>query len=80
MKTATRFLEQQMVGDIERITGGRYRRVAVDDKTLDIRLHAPGEGRLGRRPRRSARARSTSSTSRPGSGSSGSSPAIAGRR
>jgi uncharacterized protein YhaN len=44
MKTATRFLEQQMVGDIERITGGRYRRVAVDDKTLDLRLHAPEKG------------------------------------
>ncbi|MBA2381732.1 MAG: AAA family ATPase [Chloroflexi bacterium] len=41
MTTATRFLEKQMVGDVERITGGRYRRVAVDDKTLDIRLYAP---------------------------------------
>ena len=41
MKTVTRFLERQMVGDIDRITGGRYRRVAVDDRTLDIRLHAP---------------------------------------
>jgi DNA repair exonuclease SbcCD ATPase subunit len=44
MKTATRFLEKQMVGDVGRITGGRYRRVAVDDKTLDIRLHAPEKG------------------------------------
>jgi uncharacterized protein YhaN len=44
MKTATRFLEEQMVGDVERITGGRYRRVAVDDRTLDIRLHAPEKG------------------------------------
>jgi DNA repair exonuclease SbcCD ATPase subunit len=44
MKTATRFLEKQMVGDVERITGGRYRRVAVDDRTLDIRLHAPEKG------------------------------------
>jgi DNA repair exonuclease SbcCD ATPase subunit len=44
MKTATRFLEQQMVGDVERITGGRYRRVSVDDRTLDIRLHAPEKG------------------------------------
>jgi DNA repair exonuclease SbcCD ATPase subunit len=44
MKTATRFLEQQMVGDVARITGGRYRRIAVDDRTLDIRLHAPEKG------------------------------------
>ncbi|MBA2719850.1 MAG: AAA family ATPase [Chloroflexi bacterium] len=44
MTTATRFLERQMVGDIDRITGGRYRRVAVDDKTLDLRLHAPEKG------------------------------------
>jgi len=44
MKTATRFLERQMVGDVERITAGRYRRVAVDDRTLDIRLHAPEKG------------------------------------
>ena len=44
MKSATRFLEKQMVGDVERITGGRYRRVAVDDKTLDIRLHSPEKG------------------------------------
>jgi DNA repair exonuclease SbcCD ATPase subunit len=41
MRTATRFLEQRMVGDLDRITGGRYRRVAVDDRTLDIRLFAP---------------------------------------
>jgi uncharacterized protein YhaN len=33
-----------MVSDIDRITGGRYRRVAVDDKTLDLRLHAPEKG------------------------------------
>ncbi len=44
MKTATRYLETRMVRDIERITAGRYRRVAVDDKTLDIRLHAPEKG------------------------------------
>jgi DNA repair exonuclease SbcCD ATPase subunit len=44
MKSATRFLERQMVADIDRITGGRYRRVAVDDKTLDLRLHAPEKG------------------------------------
>jgi len=44
MKTATRFLERQMVGDVSRITDGRYRRVAVDDKTLDLQLHAPEKG------------------------------------
>lgn len=44
MKTATRFLEKQMVGDIERITGGRYRRVAVDDRTFDLQLYAPEKG------------------------------------
>ncbi len=44
MRTATRFLERRMVVDIERITGGRYRRVAVDDKTLDLRLYAPEKG------------------------------------
>ena len=44
MKTATRFLERRMVGDIDRITGCRYRRVAVDDRTLDIRVHAPERG------------------------------------
>jgi uncharacterized protein YhaN len=44
MKSATRYLERKMVADIDRVTGGRYRRVAVDDKTLDIRLHAPERG------------------------------------
>jgi DNA repair exonuclease SbcCD ATPase subunit len=44
MKSATRYLERKMVTDIERVTDGRYRRVAVDDKTLDIRLHAPERG------------------------------------
>jgi DNA repair exonuclease SbcCD ATPase subunit len=44
MKSATRYLERKMVADIERVTGGRYRRVAVDDKTLDIRVHAPERG------------------------------------
>jgi uncharacterized protein YhaN len=41
MRKATRFLEQRMVGDIERVTGGRYRRVRVDDQTLDIAVRAP---------------------------------------
>ncbi|HET9520857.1 MAG TPA: AAA family ATPase, partial [Candidatus Limnocylindrales bacterium] len=44
MKSATRYLERKMVADIERVTDGRYRRVAVDDRTLDIRLHAPERG------------------------------------
>ena len=33
-----------MVGDIATVTDGRYRRVRVDDKTLDIRVHAPERG------------------------------------
>ena len=44
MQTATRFLEQRMVRDIERITDGRYRSVAVDESTLGIRLRAPEKG------------------------------------
>ena len=44
MKTATRFLEKRMVADIARITGGRYRRVRVDDKSLDIAVFAPEKG------------------------------------
>jgi len=41
MKTATRYLEQRMVRDVAAVTGGRYRRVRVDDKTLDIEVFAP---------------------------------------
>ena len=44
MKTATRYLEQKMVGDIAKVTDGRYRRVSVDDRTFDIRVHAPERG------------------------------------
>ena len=44
MRTATRFLEKRMRGDLARLTGGRYRRVAVDDATLDISLFAPERG------------------------------------
>ena len=44
MKTATRYLEKHMVRDLARVTGGRYRRVRVDDKTLDIEVHAPEKG------------------------------------
>jgi uncharacterized protein YhaN len=41
MKTATRYLEGHMVRDVATVTGGRYRRVRVDDKSLDIEVHAP---------------------------------------
>ena len=44
MKTATRYLEEHMVRDLATVTGGRYRRVRVDDKTLDIEVHAPEKG------------------------------------
>lgn len=44
MRTATRYLEKHMVGDLERVTGGRYRRVRVDDATLGIELFAPERG------------------------------------
>ncbi|HEY4632872.1 MAG TPA: AAA family ATPase [Candidatus Limnocylindrales bacterium] len=41
MKTATRYLEGHMVRDVAAVTGGRYRRIRVDDKTLDIEVLAP---------------------------------------
>ncbi|HEX7950803.1 MAG TPA: AAA family ATPase [Candidatus Limnocylindrales bacterium] len=41
MKTATRYLEAHMVRDLATATEGRYRRVRVDDRTLDIEVHAP---------------------------------------
>lgn len=41
MKKATRFLEQQVGRDLARLTGGRYRRVNIDDQTLDITVWAP---------------------------------------
>ncbi len=44
MRTATRYLEKRMRGDMARLTGGRYRRVAVDDATLDISVFAPERG------------------------------------
>ena len=44
MKTATRYLEGHMVGNVAEVTGGRYRRVRVDDKTLDIDVFAPELG------------------------------------
>lgn len=44
MQTATRYLEKRMVADLARVTDGRYRRVAVDDRSLDIALFAPEKG------------------------------------
>jgi DNA repair exonuclease SbcCD ATPase subunit len=44
MKTATRYLEANMVRHVAAVTGGRYRRVRVDDKTLDIEVLAPELG------------------------------------
>lgn len=44
MRTATRYLEKHMVGDLERVTAGRYRRVRVDDATLGIEIYAPERG------------------------------------
>ena len=44
MRTATRFLEQQVGSDIARLTGGRYERVSIDDQTLDIQVWAPERG------------------------------------
>ena len=44
MRRATRYLEKSMVDDLDRATGGRYRRVRVDDRTLDIEVWAPERG------------------------------------
>jgi len=44
MKTATRYLEERMVVDLARISGGRYRRVRIDDTSLDIAVWAPELG------------------------------------
>jgi DNA repair exonuclease SbcCD ATPase subunit len=41
MQTATRYLERRMVRDLERVTGGRYRRVRVDDTDLGMEVWAP---------------------------------------
>lgn len=41
MQRATRYLERRMVGDIARITDGRYRRVRMDDTNLGIEVFAP---------------------------------------
>ncbi len=69
MELATRYLERRMVADIDRITGGRYRRVRVDDTNLGDggllararrlgRGHRPLAGHARRRlPRRAPRSR-----------------------
>ena len=44
MRKATRYLEKRMRGDLEKVTGGRYRRVQVDDTSLDIRVFSPERG------------------------------------
>lgn len=41
MQRATRYLERRMVGDVARVTGGRYRRIRVDDTNLAIEVFAP---------------------------------------
>jgi recombinational DNA repair ATPase RecF len=44
MRKATRFLEQQVGRDIARLTGGRYRKVEIDDRSLDVEVWAPERG------------------------------------
>ncbi len=44
MKKAARFLEQNMARDVERVTGGRYRRLKVDETTLTFTVHSPELG------------------------------------
>jgi recombinational DNA repair ATPase RecF len=44
MRKATRFLEQSVGRDIARLTGGRYRKVQIDDRTLDVDVWAPERG------------------------------------
>ena len=50
MKKAARFLEQRMARDVERITGGRYRRLKVDEATLTFTVFSPEIERLDGRP------------------------------
>jgi DNA repair exonuclease SbcCD ATPase subunit len=44
MKTATRYLEAHMDGVLADITAGRYGRVKVDDRSLDMEVWAPERG------------------------------------
>jgi DNA repair exonuclease SbcCD ATPase subunit len=41
MQRATRYLERRMVGDVARVTGGRYRQVRVDDADFGIDVFSP---------------------------------------
>jgi len=44
IRTATRYLERRMVGDLDRVTAGRYKRVRIDDSDLGIKVFAPELG------------------------------------
>ncbi len=44
MRTATRYLEKRMLSDLADVTAGRYRRVRIDDRSLDIAVWAPEKG------------------------------------
>lgn len=44
MRKAARFLEERMGDDVARITGGRYRRVRVDEETLAFSVWSPERG------------------------------------
>jgi len=44
IRTATRYLEQQMLRDLDRVTAGRYKLVKVDDQDLGMRVYAPELG------------------------------------
>jgi DNA repair exonuclease SbcCD ATPase subunit len=44
MKKAARFLEQSMSKDVAKITGGRYRRLQVDEVNLAFRVFSPEYG------------------------------------
>jgi DNA repair exonuclease SbcCD ATPase subunit len=41
MKRATRYLEKRMVPDVTRVSGGRYKRVRIDDTNLGIEVFSP---------------------------------------
>ena len=62
LKTAARYLEEHMGPAVERITGGRYREVQVDDQSLGLPGPGAGDGRPRGRRRSSRRARPTSSS------------------
>jgi uncharacterized protein YhaN len=44
MARATVFLQKRMAADIDAVTGGRYKRVRVDDTNLGIEVFAPERG------------------------------------